>query len=243
MSTKKKESPKAERVPMRTKTESFEIRQVHRSEIKNAPYNPRKINDYQLQGLKRNLKKVGLLHPLTWNEVTGNLISGHQRLKIIDQIEKSEDYLLTVSVVRMDEKTEKEQNIFLNATTFTGEFDFEALTTMLPDIDAFSAGLDEYDLNIIGVTLEQEQHDEETTEEDDMFTDMQQSKKQAVKDAKKKASESIDSRFDDGERYVTLSFSDYKAKSAFMMKFGLNPDDLYIKGEEFGKIIENAYAE
>ena len=114
---------------------------------------------------------------------------------------------------------------------------------MLPDIDALSAGLDEYDLNIIGVTLEQEKVEGETEEEDDAFADMQETRRQAVKDAKKKASESIDSRFDDGERYVTLSFSDYRAKSVFMMKFGLNPDDLYIKGEEFGKIIENAYAE
>jgi hypothetical protein len=223
-----------------TKHEHFKIEQIHRSEIHGAPYNPRKINDYQKQGLKRNLKKVGLLQPIIWNRVTGNIVSGHQRIAIIDQLEKTEDYYLTVAVVELDEKTEKEQNIFMNATTFTGEFDFDLLAEMMPDIDVFSAGLDEYDLNIIGVTKEEESVDSDN-DDDDVFADIQDKKKK-VKDAKKASANSIDSRFEDGERYVTLSFSDYKSKAAFMIKMGLNAGDMYIKGEEFEKIIKNAYS-
>lgn len=223
--------------PKATKHQSFEIRDIHRSQIQNAPYNPRKINDYQRSGLKRNLKKVGLLQPLIWNELTGNMVSGHQRLSILDELERSEDYTLTVAVVNLDPTTEKEQNIFLNSTTFAGEFDFTALKNLLPDIDHLNAGLDLYDLNVIGVELETEQQTAGTEDEDEFFEDA----KEKVKEAKRKASEAIEDRFDEGERYVTLSFTDYAAKAAFMLKYGLNPDDLYIKGEQFGAIIEKVH--
>ena len=38
------------------------------------------------KNLKANLKRVGLLGGIVWNEVTGNLVSGHQRISVIDDI-------------------------------------------------------------------------------------------------------------------------------------------------------------
>ena len=220
----------------RSKHEKFDVIEIERSEIKNAPYNPRKINEDQKKGLRKNLKKVGLLQPLIWNKRTGNLVSGHQRISIIDALEGGYNYKLTVSAVDLDDKTEKEQNIFLNSTTFTGEFDFDLLKDLLPEIDAFAAGLDDVDLNIIGVDAEMKSGGND--EEDEFFGDVKKAKKD-VKDAKKRAQENIEARFEEGERYLTLSFDSYDAKVNFASFFGLDEDDLYVKGEFFIKLLKD----
>jgi hypothetical protein len=99
---------------MINKTEKFVIKEIHRSEIKNAPYNPRMINEKQRAGLKRNLKKIGLVYPLVWNESTGNLVSGHQRISLCDEINGTDDYTLTMSVVQLSLKDEIQQNTIFN---------------------------------------------------------------------------------------------------------------------------------
>lgn len=220
-----------------------EIRTIHRSEIKNAPYNPRVISDKAFKKLKDNLKKRGLMSTLTWNETTGNLVSGHQRLKALDMLEsKSEgDYMLSVSVVRLTGKEEREQNIFFNSTTVQGEFDLEALADILFDIDAFAAGLDENDLNILGLTQVAESFGTDEQEQSaDLLAQMKADKKAKVKAAKEASRERIDDKYQEGETYVTISFSTFAAKKAFMLKMGLHPDDLFIKGELFTKNVKYA---
>jgi hypothetical protein len=56
--------------------EKFEVVEIHRSLIKNAPYNPRQITDDARERLGNNIEKVGLLTPLVWNAETGNLVLG-----------------------------------------------------------------------------------------------------------------------------------------------------------------------
>ena len=56
------------------------------SKIKRAKYNPRKdltSADPEYQNLKRVMERYGFLLPLVWNERTGVLVGGHQRLKIL----------------------------------------------------------------------------------------------------------------------------------------------------------------
>lgn len=216
-----------------------EVRTIHRSKITNAPYNPRIISDKAFTNLKKNLKKRGLMSTLTWNERSGNLVSGHQRLKALDQLEQKSggDYTLTVSVVNLSDKEEKEQNIFFNSTTVQGQFDFEILNDILGDIDPFAAGFDENDLNILGVSFASDNFTDESQQENiDALAALKATKKETVKKAKEAARARADERYQDGETYVTLSFSTYNAKKAFMKRFGLNPDDLFVKGEAFNKI-------
>ena len=109
------------------------------------------------KNLKANLKRVGLLGGIVWNEVTGNLVSGHQRISVIDEVNKynpdtrTNDYLIRVEVVHMDEKTEKEQNIFMNNRSVQGDFDSDMLKDMLDGIDYSLAGLNDFDLNMLGI--------------------------------------------------------------------------------------------
>lgn len=141
----------------RNKITQPESREIQRSIIKFANYNPRRIAPEARKNLKANLKRIGLLGGVVWNEVTGNLVSGHQRISIMDEVNKynsdtkENDYLIRVEVVHMDEKTEKEQNIFMNNRNVQGEFDTEMLKDLLDGIDYNFAGLNDFDLSMLGV--------------------------------------------------------------------------------------------
>ncbi len=152
---------------------------IKRSEINFANYNPRKISDEAKKQLKANLKRIGLLGGVVWNKTTGNLVSGHQRVSVMDEVNRYEsgenDYELRVEVVEMDEKTEKEQNIFMNNRSVQGEFDTDMLENMLSDIDYTNAGLDDFDLQMLGIgeidenmTNDLSWNEEETAEENNI---------------------------------------------------------------------------
>ena len=127
---------------------------IQRSVIFFAPYNPRKENKHVVDELKRNFKKVGYLGGIVWNQNTGNLVGGHKRVQALDLIHEydgsiDKDYELKVEMINVDEKTEKEQNIFLNNRRVQGETDYELLSSMLSDIDIENTGLDERDIDVI----------------------------------------------------------------------------------------------
>lgn len=133
-----------------SKVQNFDIVTIHRSEIKNAPYNPRFISEGNKRRLKKGLKKFGLVETLVWNERTGNLVSGHQRLSQIDEIEGNQDYELTVSVVNLSETDEMALNVQLNNTSMMGEYDLDALAEMAEqgaNIDDF--GFSDSDIEIL----------------------------------------------------------------------------------------------
>lgn len=136
-----------------------EQKEILRSEIHYAHYNPRKISKEAKAKLKANIKRIGLLGGVVWNENTRNLVSGHQRVAILDEINhydiqtQKNDYLLRVEVVRLDETTEKEQNLFMNNRSVQGEYDRDMLQAMLHDIDYSLAGFDDFDLNILGISV------------------------------------------------------------------------------------------
>lgn len=144
---------------MQNKIKQSEVRVIWRSEITPAPYNPRVIRDEAKKGLKSNVKKYGFIGGFVWNEQTRNLVSGHQKLNIADEVNKynpetkENDYQLKVEVINVDLKTEKELNIFFNSKAVQGEYDYKKLAQIFPDIDADLAGLDEVDLSMIEIEL------------------------------------------------------------------------------------------
>ena len=116
-----------------TTFEKYEIVEVHRSELKNAPYNPRRISAKAKEKLRKNISKVGLLDPIIWNRVTGNIVGGHQRVAALDTLEGSRNYKLRVAAVELDPATEKSQNVFLNNEEAQGEWDIEKLESLFQD--------------------------------------------------------------------------------------------------------------
>lgn len=140
-----------------SKIKQPENREIQRSQINFANYNPRKITPEARKKLKANLKRVGILGGIVWNETTGNLVSGHQRVSVIDEVNKynsetnENDYAIRVEVVQMNEKTEKEQNVFMNNRNVQGDFDSDMLKDLMDGIDYNLAGLDDFDLNMLGI--------------------------------------------------------------------------------------------
>lgn len=133
-----------------TKHQTFETRLMKRSEIQAAPYNPRTISAYNRSILQAKIKEIGLVEPLVWNQRTGNLVSGHQRLSILDELEQRDDYELTMAVVDLDPVREKEAVVFLNNPTGQGVWDEDALAELLkhPDVSLEGMGWTSSDLQI-----------------------------------------------------------------------------------------------
>lgn len=131
---------------------------VRRSQVRLAPYNPRVISDDARKKLRDNMRRVGLLGGVVWNSATGNLVSGHQRVAIMDAANRYDpanpdtDYEFRVEEVRMDERTEKEQNLFMNNRSVQGTFDDDLLRRMLSEIDYTAAGFDDTDMQLLGLS-------------------------------------------------------------------------------------------
>lgn len=124
------------------------IRKIPISQINPAAYNPRKDlqpGDAEYARLKKSIAEFDLVEPLIWNERTGNLVGGHQRLKIIkNELNLSE---VDVSVVNLDDQKEKALNIALNK--ISGDWDIPRLKELLVSLDdgAFDLTLTGFDEN------------------------------------------------------------------------------------------------
>lgn len=114
--------------------ERMDIRTVPITVINPAPYNPRKNlkpNDPDYEALRRSIDRWGLVEPLVWNERTGNLVGGHQRLKILKDKKAKE---VEVSVVDLDANDEAALNVALNK--IEGGWDMKLLADLLSELDA-----------------------------------------------------------------------------------------------------------
>lgn len=134
-----------------SKYQKFEMRMIRRSDIKNAEYNPRTIDEEAQKRLKKGLKKHGLVCPLTWNERTGNLVAGHQRLAVLDQLENGKDYDLNVAVIDVPEDEEKIINVQMNNPSMMGEWDIEKLKDLklVDNIEFTDLGFTDVDVAIM----------------------------------------------------------------------------------------------
>lgn len=92
-----------------------------------ATYNPRTITDLAKDGLKESLNKFGVLNLVVWNERSGNVVGGHQRLKVLQEQGETETDVLVVS---LDDKEEVALNIALNNHAIQGDFSAEALEAL-----------------------------------------------------------------------------------------------------------------
>jgi len=115
-----------------------EIRTLSIDQVRPAPYNPRldlKPGDAEYDKLARVIDEFDLVEPLVWNERSGNLVGGHQRLKVLTARGDTE---VQVSVVNLSEEQEKALNIALNK--IGGDWDEEKLAALLAELE--SSGLE-----------------------------------------------------------------------------------------------------
>lgn len=103
------------------------------------------------------------------------------------------------------------------------------------------AGLSEADMNIYGITVMQEEINAGTSSIIDDFEEIQrpyEERKAAVKQMKEQIRQQSEQKVEDIESYVMINFKSYRAKSAFMLRFGFGPDDKVIPGEMFSDMVE-----
>lgn len=133
----------------------MEIRTMRIEDLSPADYNPRvdlQPGDPDYEALRRSVEEFGLVEPLVFNERTGRLVGGHQRLKVLRATGWTE---VEVSVVDLDEVSEKTLNIALNK--IEGDWDIEALGSLLENIAEFGevelTGFNEIELSrFLGVS-------------------------------------------------------------------------------------------
>ena len=101
--------------------------------LKPAKYNPRKDlkpGDPAYEKIKLSLKTYGYVDPVIWNEVTGNIVGGHQRFKVLTAEGATEIDCVVVHIE--DPQAEKALNIALNKAV--GEWEPVALAELLQDL-------------------------------------------------------------------------------------------------------------
>ena len=108
------------------------IEKKNTAELLPADYNPRKDlkpGDPEYDKLKRSIEQFGYVEPVIWNKVTGRVVGGHQRLKVLIDMGITE---VECVVVEMDAEKEKALNIALNK--ISGEWDKEKLALLIADL-------------------------------------------------------------------------------------------------------------
>ena len=117
--------------------------------LKPATYNPRKDlkpEDEEYQKIKKSILEFGYVEPIIVN-ADMTVISGHQRLKVLKDLEYKK---IECIIVDLDKNKEKALNVALNK--ITGEWDNQKLEDLLlelkeADFDLLVTGFDEKEID------------------------------------------------------------------------------------------------
>ncbi len=129
----------------------MQIEKIPLEKLNPAKYNPRKDlkpGDPEYEKLKKSMETFGYVEPIVWNRRTGNIVSGHQRLKILEHQGQRE---IETVVVDLDEQQEKALNITLNKVS--GEWDLPKLADLISELDD---GI--FDISITGFDAAEIEH-------------------------------------------------------------------------------------
>ena len=143
----------------------MEIRTLKEAQLTAADYNPRRDlqpEDAEYQKLRRSIETFGYIEPIIWNERTGHVVGGNQRLKVL--LEQGTEDIEAV-VVDLEEKDEKILNVLLNKVK--GRWDIGGLADLLQQLDETGdmevTGFEDWELQSL---LMQYDHIKDLMEED-----------------------------------------------------------------------------
>ena len=112
----------------------MDIQKIPAARLNPAAYNPRKDlkpGDREYEKLRRSIAEFGYVEPVIWNRRTGNVVGGHQRLKVLVDMGQTE---IDCVVVDLDLRREKALNVALNK--IQGDWDEEKLASLMAEFDA-----------------------------------------------------------------------------------------------------------
>ena len=207
-----------------SKYQVFETETINRSNIQNAPYNPRVIDKDAKKRLKQGLRKHGLVQPIVWNKRTGNVVGGHQRLMQLDELERRKDYDLTVSVIDVDEREEAEINIQLNNPSMQGDWDFDKLAFVAEDFDL---SFEEMGFSDFDVDLMFDGDDRFSKLFDTPETEQVKGRLDEIKQAREAGRENLKER-NNINWYTIIVFKDEKEREEFHRRIGIPVYEDYV---------------
>jgi DNA modification methylase len=129
------------------------IEKIPAAKLNPAAYNPRKDlkpGDKEYEKLKRSIAEFGYVEPIIWNKTTGNVVGGHQRLKVLLDLGQTD---IDCVVVELDDKREKALNLALNK--IQGDWDEAKLASLMAEFDAstFDVSLTGFDADEVDALL------------------------------------------------------------------------------------------
>lgn len=215
---------------------------IKRSQIRLNPINPKRHSEKQIKQQKKNLKKVGFLGGVVWNEVTGNLVDGHRRITALDAINKydgTNDYEIKVEKVQFDETTEKEQLTYM--ALGNSKADYNLVAEYVDTIDYTNVGLSDEEYNEIlklkpvdyvekieswedeFIQPVHEIHVEEKTSDEIVKEHAEKPKmtKEQVKAEKRFCDDVAATRHEECDTYIVLNFRDLEQKTIFCELLGV----------------------
>jgi DNA modification methylase len=135
----------------------MQIEKVEIVKLKPATYNPRKNlkpGDEEFEKLKRSIEEFGYVEPVIWNRRTGNVVGGHQRLKVLMHLGHT-----AVDCVVLDIDLQKEKSLNIALNKISGEWDDNLLTALLKDLQdsGFDTSLTGFDMTEISELFDDEE--------------------------------------------------------------------------------------
>ncbi len=128
----------------------YEIREIALENLQKAGYNPRKNLqkiDPEYEALKKSIEELGMIDPIVWNERTGTVIGGHQRLTVLADLGYT---TAPCFVVDLSPAQEKQANVRLNS--IKGAWDYDKLAELLAEFtpeEVAAASFDAKDLQAL----------------------------------------------------------------------------------------------
>lgn len=210
---------------------------ICRNEIKNAPYNPRKISESAAKKLRKNIMEVGLLGGIVVNRRSMNIVSGHQRLAALDALERCDDYLLDVVMVDMTDAEEKRQNAFMNNLSAQGDWDAALLRDLVAEVGWEECGFDPQDMAILDIETGSFE-----LEKRGVSKDVGGEKTTA---AKKRRKENLEEAAEENDinHSLTIVFPDSATKERYLAFLDMRPMTCFVKAEVFEGICRNVYTQ
>lgn len=217
----------------KSKYQAYDTETISRDMIKNAPYNPRIMDEKAKKRLRKNIAKHGLVAALTWNKRTGNLVGGHQRLEQLDALEKTKDYDLTVCVVDVDEREEAALNVQLNNPSMQGEWGLDKLANMTEEFDldlSEDLGFTDSDIDFMFEGDDRFSQLFETEEGEKMRGDLEK-----VKAARKQSVDNLKDR-NNINWYTVIVFENETDRDAFMKEISIPKYEKYVTEDQVRRI-------
>lgn len=226
-----------------------ETKIVRRSTINLNALNPKRHLEDAINTQARNIRKVGILGGIVYNESTHNLLDGHRRLLALDQLHKYDgtpdtDYDVKVEVCRLSDKEEKEQMTYMAVGNTAADLDL--IAKYIGDIDTKDIGLTDAQIKALEMfTITDEDIFDvpagggQSKEVEDFFNFLP-SATVPVKGTENLTDEALNKenaeRYDETARaQVILSFQDIEAKEYFCNLIG---EDGEVDVMDGGRLIE-----